>query len=49
MQAQLLAVSTGSACAEGYNQAICSVCADHYKKTKSNTCLRKSPEDRRRK
>ncbi|TYZ62049.1 hypothetical protein PybrP1_007518 [[Pythium] brassicae (nom. inval.)] len=28
-----------SSCAEGYDQAICSVCADRYKKTKDNSCL----------
>lgn len=29
-----------TSCAEGYDQAICSVCADRYKKTKDNSCLR---------
>lgn len=26
-------------CAEGYDLAICSVCADRYKKAKDNSCL----------
>lgn len=29
-----------TSCAEGYDQAICSVCSAGYKKTKDNSCLR---------